>query len=693
MKFFNRDSQAHYAQSEPQPTTETLPLRQFDIGIMAENAAKAGNVQEADSLYRKAMTVRDEDNDSSWLIGNYSTFLRAQGRTDEAFALLKSATDGGTDLPYLWNQLISILAEHKDVDGIMDLIRRVPVGVATHDQVTYWIVQYANERTEDLDFAERLARRGREFARAMGDQSGEWLITGRLGHIIEKSGRIDEAIDEWQSAFDAGSNDPTTAVRLSMALDKAKRFDEAQAMIRDALTRGLPASSEENLKKRLAKIEARQSPTKTRNDVTAFSVRFGADNLKLRYQIRLKPTLKEVTVIGDQIRAHCAAREVNEVVRINIGSGKELERSDWPIFQFHISAPDGWGLGEANPPRVGSGSAVLTFIGPDDKVAATKEIPDSTSGIAQGSGQWYVGCRDGRLYCFDRQGNLRWTWVTPGADEPVDSVYFRPCPYFVTATEDFVTFSSWDNLYALSNEGALLWERKAPSQGPITVTRPLGGSSHLDSWKILGLSPDATDDQVKSAYRRLALDTHPDRNPNEPSAAEHFRNIQSAYESLLASPHQSGGGMSITFTISMQVLVSKLFALNNEIVVVSTDGVMAFLSRNGEVKNRRVLGRSAAQPVFDSNGTLRVAFCEGILSFFEGESIVNAAELDGNPSSISLWGDDVIVAESAALTLFNRVGVRLWAVEFSKRLVSFSAENDYLVCSAGALIVFERSDP
>jgi DnaJ like chaperone protein len=35
---------------------------------------------------------------------------------------------------------------------------------------------------------------------------------------------------------------------------------------------------------------------------------------------------------------------------------------------------------------------------------------------------------------------------------------------------------------------------------------------HLESaYKVLGMSPDATDDELKKAYRRLALEHHPDR--------------------------------------------------------------------------------------------------------------------------------------------------------------------------------------
>jgi DnaJ like chaperone protein len=39
----------------------------------------------------------------------------------------------------------------------------------------------------------------------------------------------------------------------------------------------------------------------------------------------------------------------------------------------------------------------------------------------------------------------------------------------------------------------------------------LEGSSLDDAYQVLGISPDATDDEVRRAYRKLALQHHPDR--------------------------------------------------------------------------------------------------------------------------------------------------------------------------------------
>lgn len=52
-----------------------------------------------------------------------------------------------------------------------------------------------------------------------------------------------------------------------------------------------------------------------------------------------------------------------------------------------------------------------------------------------------------------------------------------------------------------------------------------------DPYEILGISPSATADTIKTAYRQAARVYHPDKNPS-PDAAMRFRDIQSAYELL-----------------------------------------------------------------------------------------------------------------------------------------------------------------
>ncbi|HEX7294500.1 MAG TPA: molecular chaperone DnaJ [Pyrinomonadaceae bacterium] len=57
-------------------------------------------------------------------------------------------------------------------------------------------------------------------------------------------------------------------------------------------------------------------------------------------------------------------------------------------------------------------------------------------------------------------------------------------------------------------------------------------SSKRDYYEVLGVTRTATDQEIKSAYRRLAVKYHPDKNPNDASAEEKFKEAAEAYSVL-----------------------------------------------------------------------------------------------------------------------------------------------------------------
>jgi molecular chaperone DnaJ len=68
-----------------------------------------------------------------------------------------------------------------------------------------------------------------------------------------------------------------------------------------------------------------------------------------------------------------------------------------------------------------------------------------------------------------------------------------------------------------------------------------------DPYKTLGVAKNASDEDIKKAYRKLARQYHPDRNPGDASAEDRFKDIQGAYDILSDADkrkaYDSGGGI------------------------------------------------------------------------------------------------------------------------------------------------------
>ena len=95
-----------------------------------------------------------------------------------------------------------------------------------------------------------------------------------------------------------------------------------------------------------------------------------------------------------------------------------------------------------------------------------------------------------------------------------------------------------------------------------------------DYYEVLGISRASTDQEIKSAYRKLALQYHPDRNPDNPDAEERFKECSEAYAILADSEKRArydrfghagvtdgaGGGFSgFDGTIDFQDIFGDLF--------------------------------------------------------------------------------------------------------------------------------------
>ena len=62
--------------------------------------------------------------------------------------------------------------------------------------------------------------------------------------------------------------------------------------------------------------------------------------------------------------------------------------------------------------------------------------------------------------------------------------------------------------------------------------------SKRDYYDVLGVSKSASDSELKKAFKKLAMKYHPDRNPDDDSAAEKFKEAAEAYD-VLSDPQKN----------------------------------------------------------------------------------------------------------------------------------------------------------
>ncbi len=62
-----------------------------------------------------------------------------------------------------------------------------------------------------------------------------------------------------------------------------------------------------------------------------------------------------------------------------------------------------------------------------------------------------------------------------------------------------------------------------------------------DPYEVLGISRDASEDELRSAYRRLVQASHPDHNQGSPESARRFETIQEAYAQVRSLRERAGG--------------------------------------------------------------------------------------------------------------------------------------------------------
>ena len=96
-----------------------------------------------------------------------------------------------------------------------------------------------------------------------------------------------------------------------------------------------------------------------------------------------------------------------------------------------------------------------------------------------------------------------------------------------------------------------------------------------DYYEVLSVAKNASDDEIKKAYRKLAMKYHPDKNPDDKSAEDKFKEAAEAYEVLSNSEKRAkydrvghnGLRGRISIVIKMQMMYLVIFRIYSVVVL------------------------------------------------------------------------------------------------------------------------------
>jgi hypothetical protein len=240
---------------------------------------------------------------------------------------------------------------------------------------------------------------------------------------------------------------------------------------------------------------------------------------------------------------------------------------------------------------IGNGFSSLLFLDGLHKKLNAVKIDDKITEAVYTSNMAFIGNRDGTLRNYNINGGEKWKFTVPHIDSSISSV-FRNCPFYIRVdkSEQIVACSSYSDLFVLDRSGKMLWNWEIPIPDEQNHQSAFTDSIYSKYYETLGLLNDATEDDIKSAFRKMAVDTHPDLNPDKHDAHELFRKIKQAYEVLSGTSKLK----EISFEKTIDKIVDNIIKPQRPII---TD---FYLSRN--LTTVYVLDSNEVLHILDSEG-------------------------------------------------------------------------------------------
>lgn len=415
--------------SLPDSPTPVGRTRAFDGVEKAQAAFARGDNREAERWFRRAVDEYRAVGDhwgTAFALGRLGNFYQGTNRIPEAVKTYESAVRMGNDIPAIYTGLMTAYADTRDEDALFrtaDVFsRNLPKQTETIPDL---LIHHAKRQLKagDADIAERWLLRTEGWAIRSGNTAARFAAWGQRGLTAEKSGDLERAVAIYEAAVAAGSTDRVTYTRLLMAYEKGKRWDELLGLARRVLGIQREAAWEEDLRKRIARAESRQSPAaakQTKVTIPSFSVRHGADRLELTGQLTVKRGASRIAVTHDgrMLIVSAGSSKPENLSLIDLSTNQTVWTTSVPGASAEVLALDsGLFLVASEVGKVGEGRSELTFLQPTGQSVADSILPDRLSEVRTANGLVVAGCRDGHLYAFDTNGRQLWRYLVPSRDD------------------------------------------------------------------------------------------------------------------------------------------------------------------------------------------------------------------------------------------------------------------------------------
>lgn len=285
-----------------------------------------------------------------------------------------------------------------------------------------------------------------------------------------------------------------------------------------------------------------------------------------------------------------------------------------PAHRIH-PAPEGWTWVRCWPVRLAQRASGRPFgrellpVAPDGVLAGVLTMEGAIVDLVATSRHMLVATAGGALSCFAPDGSLRWRRTVSGwPASPEQRVW-------VDRDGDRIWVAERGGVTELDTNGGERWSWRASTAGSAMVVRP---AELEESARVLGVSAGAGPEQVRRAFRRRAKETHPDRHPELPDAAELFKAVARAYDVLVRKPRNEPGQPASAF-----LAVSESWPAGPEGVWVATRaGAWFRLDANGAEREQGSFQRQSPVVLAVSDeGALLAAGQEGELRLSSGPGI------------------------------------------------------------------------